>query len=545
MELTAETLSRPLRDAVRRRPRDRHRPAARARHAARRRRRDRLRRGGAAASPTTASRSPTCWSRSTPAGRCWRPIRATRRSPTSSPAAPRSRRSRRRWRRSTWRCGTSPASGRASRSGGCSAASAPARRLGRGQLDDRRRRPIGRRAGGGRGAGRRASGPSSSRSGSATTRAGSRPCGRSAGPQLAIRIDANGAWDRDEAVAALRALRAERDRAVRGAGPRPRPARRAARRRPRSRSRSTSRPAHPGALDERYGDLVCLKIARCGGIAGTLAAAERARAAGYEVYLASTLDGPLGIAAALHCAAVIGPRPRVRAGDARAVRRRRSIRCPRATARSRCPGRPGPRRRAASTGTAPYPEAGGRDCRWRRSTGDAAPAITSATAPGASSHGPRGRRPGTITDARAYGSVLGHLLGDRAELRRRARRRQLDRDPEAAPAAATATAARRFRARAARPRAPTGSLRRRSTSTARPDLARAGRPARACSPSARRTRAIVELLDSSASFSSAARRSARAVGRLAGPGWRRSAPAAARVRGSANATWSAIRPPIE
>jgi L-Ala-D/L-Glu epimerase len=66
--------------------------------------------------------------------------------------------------------------------------------------------------------------------------------------------------------------------------------------------------AQAGALDGAFGDLMCLKISRCGGIAGTLTAAARARAAGYEVYLASTLDGPLGIAAALHCAAVIGPR---------------------------------------------------------------------------------------------------------------------------------------------------------------------------------------------------------------------------------------------
>jgi L-alanine-DL-glutamate epimerase-like enolase superfamily enzyme len=35
--------------------------------------------------------------------------------------------------------------------------------------------------------------------------------------------------------------------------------------------------------------------------------AARARAAGYGIYLASTLDGPLGIAAALHAATVIGP----------------------------------------------------------------------------------------------------------------------------------------------------------------------------------------------------------------------------------------------
>ncbi|MBV8431622.1 MAG: hypothetical protein JO244_10695, partial [Solirubrobacterales bacterium] len=40
---------------------------------------------------------------------------------------------------------------------------------------------------------------------------------------------------------------------------------------------------------------------------GAVEAARRARAAGYEVYLASTLDGPLGIAAALHAAAAIQP----------------------------------------------------------------------------------------------------------------------------------------------------------------------------------------------------------------------------------------------
>ena len=52
---------------------------------------------------------------------------------------------------------------------------------------------------------------------------------------------------------------------------------------------------------------VCLKIASCGGITGVVEAARQARAAGYEVYLASTLDGPLGIAAALHVAAVVRP----------------------------------------------------------------------------------------------------------------------------------------------------------------------------------------------------------------------------------------------
>jgi L-alanine-DL-glutamate epimerase-like enolase superfamily enzyme len=128
------------------------------------------------------------------------------------------------------------------------------------------------------------------------------------GPRLAIRIDANGAWDVDEATAALRALEPSGielcEEPVHGLGAfsqlhgvTPIPL-------------ALDESADlPGALDRRHGDLVCLKVSRCGGIAGTLAAAERARAAGYATYLASTLDGPLGIAAALHCAAVIAPRP--------------------------------------------------------------------------------------------------------------------------------------------------------------------------------------------------------------------------------------------
>jgi L-alanine-DL-glutamate epimerase-like enolase superfamily enzyme len=63
----------------------------------------------------------------------------------------------------------------------------------------------------------------------------------------------------------------------------------------------------PEAFIRPAADAICLKIARCGGIAGTIETATRARAVGYEVYLASTLDGPLGIAAALHAATVIGP----------------------------------------------------------------------------------------------------------------------------------------------------------------------------------------------------------------------------------------------
>jgi L-alanine-DL-glutamate epimerase-like enolase superfamily enzyme len=53
---------------------------------------------------------------------------------------------------------------------------------------------------------------------------------------------------------------------------------------------------------------VCLKISRCGGISGLLAAAALVRASGAEVYLASTLDGPLGVAAAVHAAAALASR---------------------------------------------------------------------------------------------------------------------------------------------------------------------------------------------------------------------------------------------
>jgi L-Ala-D/L-Glu epimerase len=130
-----------------------------------------------------------------------------------------------------------------------------------------------------------------------------------AGPEMAIRIDANGAWSPEEAAAALSALEpvgielceepVSGVKAIRALW-------------------TELAVAIPVALDEsaedpealsvRAADAICLKIARCGGISGTIDAATRARGAGYDVYLASTLDGPLGIAAALHAAAVLVPR---------------------------------------------------------------------------------------------------------------------------------------------------------------------------------------------------------------------------------------------
>jgi L-Ala-D/L-Glu epimerase len=127
------------------------------------------------------------------------------------------------------------------------------------------------------------------------------------GPEVAIRLDANGAWLVDEAVAALRVLAPAGielcEEAVHGLE--------------QTRSVAAAVPdvalaldetaSGVGALDDRVCQAVCLKVAASGGITGLIDAARRARAADYEVYLASTLDGPLGIAAALHAAAAIRP----------------------------------------------------------------------------------------------------------------------------------------------------------------------------------------------------------------------------------------------
>jgi L-Ala-D/L-Glu epimerase / N-acetyl-D-glutamate racemase len=126
------------------------------------------------------------------------------------------------------------------------------------------------------------------------------------GPDVAIRLDANGAWSTEEATAALRVLAPVGielcEEPVRGLA------------QVREVAAATTVPialdetaSAIGALEERVCQAVCLKIASCGGITGVVRAARQARVAGYEVYLASTLDGPVGIAAALHAAAVVPP----------------------------------------------------------------------------------------------------------------------------------------------------------------------------------------------------------------------------------------------
>ncbi len=64
---------------------------------------------------------------------------------------------------------------------------------------------------------------------------------------------------------------------------------------------------HPAAVPHSAVAGVCLKVAAAGGISGLLTQAHRAREAGWDVLIASTLDGPLGIAAALHAAVAVAP----------------------------------------------------------------------------------------------------------------------------------------------------------------------------------------------------------------------------------------------
>jgi L-alanine-DL-glutamate epimerase-like enolase superfamily enzyme len=125
-----------------------------------------------------------------------------------------------------------------------------------------------------------------------------------AGPDVALRLDANGAWEVEEAVRAIDAL------APAGLELVEEPARglravRAVRERVAVRVAIDETAAERGALGAGVADAVCLKISRCGGIGGLVAAAALVRASGAEVYLSSTLDGPLGIAAAVHAAAAL------------------------------------------------------------------------------------------------------------------------------------------------------------------------------------------------------------------------------------------------
>jgi L-Ala-D/L-Glu epimerase len=128
------------------------------------------------------------------------------------------------------------------------------------------------------------------------------------GQDVALRIDANGAWSVREAVAALAALAPVGlelvEEPVHGLD-----ALRAVREQVAVPVVMDETAALPGAPGSGAADGVCLKVAACGGITGLLAAAEAARAAGSFVYVASTYDGPVGIAAGHAAAAALQPTP--------------------------------------------------------------------------------------------------------------------------------------------------------------------------------------------------------------------------------------------
>ena len=125
-----------------------------------------------------------------------------------------------------------------------------------------------------------------------------------AGPQIALRLDANGAWDVEQAVRAIDTLSPAGlelvEEPVHGIE-----AMRAVRERTAVRIALDETAAEPGALAAGVADAVCLKVSRGGGISSLLVQASLVRAVGAEVYLASSYDGPLGVAAAVHAAAAL------------------------------------------------------------------------------------------------------------------------------------------------------------------------------------------------------------------------------------------------
>jgi L-Ala-D/L-Glu epimerase len=129
----------------------------------------------------------------------------------------------------------------------------------------------------------------------------------SAGAHVALRVDANGAWSVEQAVRNIEALAPSGlelvEEPVHGLSEV-----REVRERVAVRVAIDETAAEHGALTAGVADAVCLKISRCGGISGLLAAASLVRASGAEAYVASTIDGPLGIAAGVHAAAALASR---------------------------------------------------------------------------------------------------------------------------------------------------------------------------------------------------------------------------------------------
>lgn len=124
------------------------------------------------------------------------------------------------------------------------------------------------------------------------------------GPDVAIRLDANGAWSTEDALHAIALLSPygvelveEPVHGIEGL--------RTIRDRLPVRVAMDETADHPGAIASGAADAVVLKVGRSGGIGGILAHATLARSTRADVLLASTWDGPLGVAAAVHAASAL------------------------------------------------------------------------------------------------------------------------------------------------------------------------------------------------------------------------------------------------
>jgi len=130
---------------------------------------------------------------------------------------------------------------------------------------------------------------------------------KAAGQEIAIRVDANGAWTVDQAVAILHAMAPSNlefcEEPVHGVAAFAEVHRRLGGEVSIAMDETA---VEPYALESAASDYVCLKVAAWG-LVPLLNAARAARQAGSQPYVSSTYDGPIGIAAGLHAAAALGP----------------------------------------------------------------------------------------------------------------------------------------------------------------------------------------------------------------------------------------------
>ena len=413
-------------------------------------------------SPTTASRARPCARR--PGRLRADPARRRRRCPPPSCWRPAARRqtSPRRWRRSTWPCGTAPATARASPvSALLSDDPAPTVRVNATIAAEDRAEAAAQAA-------------AAARAGFTCVKikvgigddAGRVAAVRAAvGPEVELRLDANGAWSVEEAVRAIEALAPAGlelvEEPVHGVE-----ALRAVRDRVAVRVAMDETARLSGSLTAKVADAVCLKVSRCGGISGLLAQAALVRASGADVYVASTFDGPLGIAAAVHCAAALRPSAASGLGtleffedefDVLSACEGGASRCrpSRASASSRAPGH----RAQAAAAAADSPRCSRRalltEGRWRpraRAAGRSTPGSSPSSWPWWLGLGRRGRRPRSSTPwgyRGAHPPLGGGLLLMRDRVRERDRKAWLCavRRPAAGRGQATSTTKRRRRPR--------------------------------------------------------------------------------------------------